>query len=118
MKSLTTRFCLALCVLCQLCTTQSALNPLQADEFPEAFNTDPPDSHPPTPAEMANLIQVPEGFTVSLFAGEPDVRQPISMEFDDRGRLWVAENYSYSGGPYETKLRDRIVILEDIDGDG
>jgi putative membrane-bound dehydrogenase-like protein len=61
---------------------------------------------------------VPEGFNVTLFAGEPDVQQPICMDFDDRGRLWVAENYTYSGGPYETKLRDRVVILEDKDGDG
>jgi putative membrane-bound dehydrogenase-like protein len=88
------------------------------DDFPAAFNTDPPDSHPPAPAEMLPLIEVPEGFTVTLFAGEPDVQQPINMEFDDRGRLWVAENYTYSGGPYETKLRDRIVILHDTDGDG
>jgi putative membrane-bound dehydrogenase-like protein len=99
------------------CTAASPL--LQAtDDFPAAFNTDPPDSHPPTPAEMLPLIEVPEGFTVTLFAGEPDVQQPINMEFDDRGRLWVAENYTYSGGPYETKLRDRIVILHDTDGDG
>ncbi len=89
-----------------------------ADEFPEAFNTDPPDSHPPQAAEMTGLIDLPEGFKVTLFAAEPAVRQPINMEFDDRGRLWVAENYSYSGGPYETSLRDRIVILEDTDGDG
>ena len=88
------------------------------DEFPKAFNTDPPDSHPPAPAEMVKLIDVPEGFNVTLFAGEPDVQQPICMDFDDKGRLWVAECYSYSGGPYETKLRDRIVILEDTDGDG
>ena len=88
------------------------------DEFPKAFNTDPPDSHPPTPEEMVKLIEVPPGFNVTLFAGEPDVQQPICMDFDDKGRLWVAECYSYSGGPYETKLRDRVIILEDTDGDG
>ena len=88
------------------------------DDFPAAFNTDPPDSHPPTPEEMVKLIEVPPGFNVTLFAGEPDVQQPISMDFDDRGRLWIAECYSYSGGPYETKLRDRVIILEDTDGDG
>ncbi|MEZ6039042.1 MAG: c-type cytochrome [Planctomycetaceae bacterium] len=91
---------------------------LVADEFPEAFNTDPADSNPPSPEEMVKLIDVPSGFNVTLFAGEPDVQQPICMDFDDRGRLWVAENYTYSGGPYETKLRDRVIILEDTDGDG
>ena len=67
---------------------------------------------------MVKLIEVPPGFSVTLFAGEPDVQQPICMDFDDKGRLWVAECYTYSGGPYETKLRDRVVILEDKDGDG
>lgn len=117
------RFILLFCVLFVVLPAVAgglAAAPLQsaADDFPAAFNTDPPDSHPPTPAEMLPLIEVPEGFTVTLFAGEPDVQQPINMEFDDRGRLWVAENYTYSGGPYETKLRDRIVILHDTDGDG
>jgi putative membrane-bound dehydrogenase-like protein len=113
---------LLFCALCAVLMTDagSAVAAVQSagDDFPAAFNTDPPDSHPPTPAEMLPLIEVPEGFTVTLFAGEPDVQQPINMEFDDRGRLWVAENYTYSGGPYETKLRDRIVILHDTDGDG
>ena len=40
-------------------------------------------------------MTVPAGFKVTLFAGEPDVVQPIAMAIDDRGRLWVAEAYSY-----------------------
>ena len=59
---------------------------------------------------------MPEGFEVTLFAGEPHVRQPIAMEFDDRGRLWVAEFYSYRNWKPEGK--DRILIFEDTDGDG
>ena len=38
-------------------------------------------------------MTVPPGFQVILFAGEPDVVQPIAMAIDDRGRLWVAEAY-------------------------
>ncbi|MEZ6034183.1 MAG: c-type cytochrome [Planctomycetaceae bacterium] len=90
----------------------------ESEGFPKVFNTDPPDSHPPTPEDMVKLIELPSGFNVTLFAGEPDVQQPICMDFDDRGRLWVAECYTYSGGPYETRLQDRVVILEDTDGDG
>jgi putative membrane-bound dehydrogenase-like protein len=63
-------------------------------------------------------MKLPEGFTVSLFAGEPDVVQPIAMTIDPKGRLWVVENYSYPiwlGGP---RGKDRILILEDADGDG
>ena len=48
-----------------------------------------------TPEAAAAAITVPEGFEVKLFAGEPDVHQPIAFCLDDRGRLWVAEAYSY-----------------------
>ena len=40
-------------------------------------------------------MTVPEGFKVTLFAGEPDVHQPIAFCFDDRGRLWVVEAFTY-----------------------
>ena len=40
-------------------------------------------------------MKLPEGFSVSLFAAEPDVVQPIAMTIDPKGRLWVVENYSY-----------------------
>ena len=91
---------------------------LAQDKFPDVFNTQAAGEHPPSPEEMLRLIELPEGFNATLYAAEPDVRQPIAMDFDDRGRLWVAENYSYSGGPYETKLRDRVIVLEDKNGDG
>ena len=48
-----------------------------------------------TPAQSLAKIKVPDGFKVSLFAGEPDVVQPISMTLDDKGRLWVVECLSY-----------------------
>ena len=79
------------------------------------------------PKEAAAAMTVPEGFTVSLFAGEPDVHQPIGFCIDDRGRLWVAEAYVYPrrkpfDGPLlpeaERKNGDRILIFEDTDGDG
>jgi putative membrane-bound dehydrogenase-like protein len=67
--------------------------------------------------EAAGTMIVPDGFRVTLFAGEPDVQQPIGFCIDDRGRLWVAEAYSY---PNHTAApgKDRIVILDDADGDG
>jgi len=69
-------------------------------------------------AEAAGRMSLPEGFKVTLFAGEPNIHQPIAMTIDPRGRLWVVECYSYPlwlGGP---EKKDRIVILEDTDGDG
>ena len=63
-------------------------------------------------------MTVPEGFKVTLFAGEPDVHQPIAFAIDDRGRLWVAEAYSYPIRVPDDQARDRILIFEDTDGDG
>ncbi|MEZ6042221.1 MAG: c-type cytochrome [Planctomycetaceae bacterium] len=91
----------------------------QAVRFPVPINTQAPGEHPPSPREMLKLFEVPEGFVVKLFAGEPDVQQPVSFDFDDKGRIWVAENYTYSAhGKIDPTLRDRIVILHDTDSDG
>ena len=117
MKTLFTSTCLPiLCV--SILAVAFARTAHGQNEFPKVFNTEADGQHPPTAAEMLKLIELPQGFKASLFAGDPDVQQPICMDFDDRGRLWIAENYTYSGGPYETKLRDRVVILEDTDNDG
>jgi len=70
------------------------------------------------PDKAAAAMTVPDGFKVTLFAGEPDVKQPIAFCLDDRGRLWVAEAYAYPRRQPEGKGRDRIVIFEDGDGDG
>lgn len=69
-----------------------------------------------TPEETAKAMQVPTGFKVQVFAGEPDLHQPIAFTVDDRGRLWVLENYSYPD--WKPEGNDRILILEDTDGDG
>src|SRR5947207_5682161 len=50
---------------------------------------------PIPPKEAPSKMTVPDGFKVTLFAGEPDVVQPIAFTFDDRGRLWVVECMSY-----------------------
>ena len=68
------------------------------------------------PVEAARTMQVPKGFNVTLFAGEPAITQPIGFCLDDRGRLWVAEAKNYPDK--KAGLNDRIIILEDTDGDG
>ncbi len=68
------------------------------------------------PEEAAQTMVVPDGFSVTLFAGEPDIKQPVGFCIDDRGRLWVAEAYSYPN--FSSTGRDRILIFEDTDGDG
>ena len=71
-----------------------------------------------SPEEAAKAMTVPPGFKVTLFAGEPDVVQPIAMAIDDKGRLWVAEAYSYPARVPDEQAKDRIIILEDTDNDG
>ncbi len=70
------------------------------------------------PEDAARAMTVPPGFKVTLFAGEPDVVQPIGMAIDDRGRIWIAEAYSYPRRVPQAQARDRILIFEDSDGDG
>ena len=79
-------------------------------------NPQPIIEKPFTPLEAAKTIQVPKGFNVTLFAGEPDIKQPIAFCIDDRGRLWVAEANNYPDK--KAGKKDRIIILEDTDGDG
>ena len=74
---------------------------------------------PIPPAEAPSHMSVPAGFKVSLFAGEPDVVQPIAFTIDDRGRLWVAECFSYPNWTRDGKGgRDRILIFDDPDSSG
>lgn len=71
-----------------------------------------------SPEESVKAMTVPEGFSVKLFAGEPDVRQPIAFCMDDRGRLWVAEAYCYPQRRKDGEGKDRILIMEDTNNDG
>jgi putative membrane-bound dehydrogenase-like protein len=73
---------------------------------------------PLPPSEAAARMTLPEGFRATLFAGEPDVVQPIAFALDDRGRLWVAECRSYPQWQNAPEGHDRILIFEDTDGDG
>jgi putative membrane-bound dehydrogenase-like protein len=94
---------------------------LSAQTATEPFNTEKSTSLPLSAAEAASNWKLPPGFQATVFAAEPEVRQPIAICTDDRGRLWVAESFMYAGsigGYFEGKLRDRIIILEDTDNDG
>ncbi len=71
------------------------------------------------PEEAVARMDIPAGFEVSVFAAEPDIGEPIAFTFDDRGRIWVVENYNYVNRRSHTdEPVTRIQILEDTDGDG
>lgn len=75
---------------------------------------------PLTPEQSMQHFVVPAGFEVQLVASDPDIKKPIAMAWDERGRLWIAETLDYPNrllAPGE-KGRDRIVICEDTKGTG
>ena len=71
-----------------------------------------------TAEEALKRMDAPEGFAVDMIAREPDIAQPIAMCFDARGRIWILEGHTYPTRAPEGQGKDRIVILEDADGDG
>ena len=94
-----------------------------------------------TPAEAIKRFSIADGLEVRLAASEPLVKQPVSITFDDRGRLWVLQYLQYpvpeglkpvavdeylrtkydrrpEPPPKGPKGRDRLTILEDTNGDG
>lgn len=73
---------------------------------------------PLSPEESMKKLNVAPGFKVSLFASEPHVFDPVSLEFDEEGNAYVIEMPDY---PYEVepgKGHGRIRILKDTDSDG
>jgi mono/diheme cytochrome c family protein/glucose/arabinose dehydrogenase len=73
-------------------------------------------------SEALNTLKVAPGYQINLFASEvefPDLANPVQMSFDNKGRLWVATMPSYPHyQPGNSKPNDKIIILEDTNGDG
>ncbi|MGC6435730.1 MAG: PVC-type heme-binding CxxCH protein, partial [Verrucomicrobiales bacterium] len=70
------------------------------------------------PKESLKALEVAEGMKVELFASEPMLLSPSSIDIDHRGRVWVAEIVNYRGHNGKRPEGDRILILEDTNGDG
>jgi len=67
--------------------------------------------------EELQLLQVPEGFRIQVFASEPEIQKPLNMAFDASGRLWVSGTVDYPYADLDDPS-DSIRVLEDTDGDG
>ena len=65
-----------------------------------------------------DLFTVPDGLEVTLWATSPLLLNPTNIDFDEKGRLWVAEGVNYRGKGGRRPEGDRIVVIEDSDGDG
>ena len=76
----------------------------------------------PTPEESIEMMTVPEGMEVQLFASErefPELANPNQIAFDGKGRLWVSCMANYpQWQPGAAPPDDRLLIFEDTDGDG
>ena len=72
---------------------------------------------PLPPEESRRHMILPRGFESRLFVAEPEIRKPLAMAWDERGRLWLCESVNY---PNDIKAEgeDTIRICEDTDGDG
>jgi putative membrane-bound dehydrogenase-like protein len=73
-----------------------------------------------TPEEAVKAMTLVDGYTVTAWAAEPAIAQPMAFCWDDRGRLWVAENRDYEtrATGFSNAGTSRILILEDTDRDG
>ncbi len=75
-----------------------------------------PPGPPYSPAEALESFEIHPDFQIELFAAEPDLMDPVALDFGPDGRIWVAES---SGYPLDIDgKRGRIKLLEDTDGDG
>src|SRR6266446_3998633 len=104
---------------------------IQVKAFPQGFS----------PAEAVKRMQVADGLEVGVYASEPQIRQPVAITFDEKGRMWVIQYLQYPAPnglkpvkvdqylrtvydrvpeppPQGPKGADRITICEDTDGDG
>src|SRR5690606_12533378 len=72
--------------------------------------------------DAENALRTAPGYKVELFASEvefPELANPVQMSFDNKGRLWVAVMPTYPHyKPGDSKPNDKLLILEDTDGDG
>ena len=65
-----------------------------------------------------SLFTVPGGLEVTLWAASPMFFNPTNMDVDAKGRIWIAEGVNYRSKAGRREAGDRIVVIEDTDGDG
>ena len=88
---------------------------LAAPAFAQRDLTDIPE---PDPAAELAALRVADGWEATLFAADPDIAKPLQTNWDARGRLWVATSTVYPQLEPGEVADDKIVVLEDTDGDG
>lgn len=88
--------------------------PLAESQEADRFN---PAAVTPTQVPL-ELFKLPDGLEITLWASSPLFHNPTNIDIDSDGRIWVAEGVRYRGQHGKRPEGDRIVVIEDSDGDG
>jgi glucose/arabinose dehydrogenase len=72
----------------------------------------------PNPELEKAAFKLPEGMEIELYASDPMISKPVQMNFDTQGRLWLVSSGMYPHIVPGAKENDRVIVLEDTDGDG
>ena len=91
--------------LCSLCIAAGFVRGAQAADDPTSDD----------PKVERRLLQLPKGFEIQLYASEPEVINPVTMNFDTRGRLWVLCLPGYPHVLPDQQPRDFITVLDPPD---
>ena len=78
----------------------------------------PPGIDPPAPIVPVSLFTLPDDLEITIWARSPQLRNPTNLDVDAQGRVWVTEGVNYRRHAGRDPDGDRVVILEDTDGDG
>ena len=92
--------------------------PMQNGQAPNPAPSATPRPAPEPVQIPLDLFKVPDGFEVTLWAATPLLHNPTNMDIDRDGRIWVAEGVRYRSHYARQPEGDRIVVLQDTDGDG
>ena len=92
----------------------------------QVYTEPPPNAPKPAPPIVddgkttvpAEMFTVPDGLEVNVWATSPALFNPTNIDFDARGRLWVAEGVNYRSKGNRRPEGDRVVVLEDSTGSG
>ncbi|MCA9216667.1 MAG: sorbosone dehydrogenase, partial [Planctomycetales bacterium] len=94
-------------VLCIACAAQHLFAQRQLKNIPD-----------PSPDLQREQFELADGFEINLFASDPQLAKPIQMNFDARGRLWVASSEVYPQIEPGQVANDKVLILDDRNSDG
>jgi len=118
MKKINVARCAGVAVALGICAATSAAESQSKNNHQATLH----DYGPAAARKSLKNFTVANGVEVTLFASEPMVRNPTDMDIDERGRVWITEGVNYRSSFQSWGIiqpaGDRIIILEDTNGDG